>query len=1450
MKKLFFILLLLSMIIVLSGTRASGYAVFGPVPVNTMNQFNLSGVIRDYNNVAIDGVTISATGLSGTQTLTNGTYQITVPRGWSGTITASKPGWVFSPNGKTYNNVTSNLVNNNYSGRLAQPVFTPPGNSYTTTQYVALQSPATGNVKFRYSIFSTPSYYSGSIYYNELPIVIQNNTTIKAVAYIEGRPGTVSVVAEAYYEIAPTQLNLLTFEVIDADVNDNQIYYVSLISDDGFIRLPVDTNNNVAFSKTLLGNCALGFSEIKRFEIQKSTGELIGHIEFKYTIEDFNDNFKVRGTLIVHGQHTPNNNPGGENWEYYEPGEHMVSMLIKPEAIHADREPLLLVHGVGGSYPYFGDLFIKQLNGNPNTTIDDTNDIWEFYYPYDQQIELSATLLGNAVATVRANNYQPYPGRLNIIAHSMGGLVTRKYIQQCQDNDTGIGKFVMLGTPNHGSHSSFRISNPLTYPYSSIANDVLIKQDKFSPSIHQMFPGSSFLTNLNASYPRQLHPGAPVQDTYLVVAGTNNPLFWASSEVFSLANDDLVVSIPSASLLNKSIPLATVNENHNSLRGVYMPPNYCIPFNPGFLSVFFSDNYTASNEPFGNSVINFWTSLPITNLLGKSSLVVMQFNAEFNTDLIDVYKVRFRDIYKLRFRDYEGFFDGINPDQINNRLKTCENGTSPVKTYMFMEKQLGTRRCLTDNISSSNYELKLYNREGDWIKTIANALQVFDASTSSLNINLAPGEIALANFTTKNGWLESKRTRDNRNRTLIEEMYYVDSTIDSLIFHICAEGDTIGFANHNAHLLDPQGTIIDPAYASTSPEIEFSEDISAGSAFYYVTNPLTGTWRFRYSDNLQGSSSAMYVDSNINININIQDTLFSIGDQVQINIPQPLPMVYSNPQVSVSVSFTDSNGIVQPLPDLIVVYNPVDSLYEGSFIPDVPGDYTLSVSFQCLVDGSTVYRYVEKTIPIHSYQIPLTVYPTSGEGNLPTTVTLRWNSVSLADTYSLTIFEAGDSLSTVSVSVSDTTYTAPNLELGKEYYWQVSAVNSYGVGLPSDPLNFFTKLPQPLLQTPANNAIDLPQTVNLAWQAVPGAHRYHLQFTDDPLFSNYYINDSLVVSPGLELNGLSNLETYYWRVASVDERGTSDWSETRSFMVRNYMISFPQTVQMRENEALTLYLANYIDDYSPGQFEITVSGAANLTATVSYDRIVITPLENWYGTEDLLLTINDTTRSLHKNNSSSRTVVYQQTISVLVTELNSLPTMTMGENLMLWNSEDKTLNLTPYLADTDNPIGEIQITGIASAHIGISSIGQSITFLPQPGWFGQELIEIRLSNGMPRAIVTARDKKSVGRTENNYTSYYILVNIIDATPVISDWSVTLNELNLFWDTIPGADTYRVFSSDTINGVFTDVTSSGSLTLQNGEMKWQRLTSAARAFYYIKESKGSRTMTSKPILFNK
>ena len=81
-------------------------------------------------------------------------------------------------------------------------------------------------------------------------------------------------------------------------------------------------------------------------------------------------------------------------------------------------------------------------------------------FPYDWRLSIleEAERLGSTISAKLQETKQP----IRIVAHSMGGLVTRAMINSCPDVWEAMGerpgsRFIMLGTPNRGSHKITRL---------------------------------------------------------------------------------------------------------------------------------------------------------------------------------------------------------------------------------------------------------------------------------------------------------------------------------------------------------------------------------------------------------------------------------------------------------------------------------------------------------------------------------------------------------------------------------------------------------------------------------------------------------------------------------------------------------------------------------------------------------------------------------------------------------------------------------------------------------------------------------------------------------------------------------------------------------------------------------------------------------------------------------
>ncbi len=158
--------------------------------------------------------------------------------------------------------------------------------------------------------------------------------------------------------------------------------------------------------------------------------------------------------------------------------------------------------------------------------------VWHLEYPNDQPIVESALLFFAELRKLRSRGVQ----RIAIVAHSMGGLVSRelltsdgidyrRFLQQQQVPQ--VEKLIMVGTPNHGSQMArFRILSEvrdhLDRLFKGQAHGLGFLLDGAGEAKIDLLPGSSFLTGLNS---RPLPDGVEM----FIIAGITAP--WSERDV-------------------------------------------------------------------------------------------------------------------------------------------------------------------------------------------------------------------------------------------------------------------------------------------------------------------------------------------------------------------------------------------------------------------------------------------------------------------------------------------------------------------------------------------------------------------------------------------------------------------------------------------------------------------------------------------------------------------------------------------------------------------------------------------------------------------------------------------------------------------------------------------------------------------------------------------------------
>jgi outer membrane protein OmpA-like peptidoglycan-associated protein len=81
----------------------------------------ISGYTRDTKGAPVAGVNLAFSGLGSVVSDARGFYERTVKEGWSGTVTPSLGDYTWQPASRDYDNVTADMPDQNYIGKLPEP---------------------------------------------------------------------------------------------------------------------------------------------------------------------------------------------------------------------------------------------------------------------------------------------------------------------------------------------------------------------------------------------------------------------------------------------------------------------------------------------------------------------------------------------------------------------------------------------------------------------------------------------------------------------------------------------------------------------------------------------------------------------------------------------------------------------------------------------------------------------------------------------------------------------------------------------------------------------------------------------------------------------------------------------------------------------------------------------------------------------------------------------------------------------------------------------------------------------------------------------------------------------------------------------------------------------------------------------------------------------------------
>ena len=196
----------------------------------------------------------------------------------------------------------------------------------------------------------------------------------------------------------------------------------------------------------------------------------------------------------------------------------------EPGEMALDRKSVVLVHGLDDPGEVWQSLAPELVKEEFN--------VWLMKYPNDQPIVESARLFFEELKGLKQLGIQ----RISIVAHSMGGLVSREMLTSSEiEYDRSaknrlvpvVAALIMVGTPNHGSQlARFRVFTEMRDHLIRLkkgeANWLGAIIDGAGEAKIDLLPGSRFLTELNG----RPHPEGV---DMLIIAGITSP--WNESDI-------------------------------------------------------------------------------------------------------------------------------------------------------------------------------------------------------------------------------------------------------------------------------------------------------------------------------------------------------------------------------------------------------------------------------------------------------------------------------------------------------------------------------------------------------------------------------------------------------------------------------------------------------------------------------------------------------------------------------------------------------------------------------------------------------------------------------------------------------------------------------------------------------------------------------------------------------
>ncbi|MCC6722416.1 MAG: fibronectin type III domain-containing protein [Bacteroidia bacterium] len=428
---------------------------------NSTSTITISGYVRDASSNGISGVQIDDGILNVASTNSSGFYSFQVTKPYSKTITPAKSGYTFSPSNKPFSNVSTDQTQINFTGSASSSpsltLLSPKGGEVWnegSTQKILWSSNSISKIKIEYSLNgSTWNSINSSVtaslgsYSWKIPVlgVKETNCYVKITEVGE----SLSDINNSAFTISPLPTFWMSISTIHKDEKGKMVTSeltkgTSIQSQNSLLQ-PAKICADGSKVTRIDFNCDDISYDLKnvRFRIASSNDkDMSGYFD----MSDYNINSSLLSVFYTHPTFMDDNNYHRVDTIIAYDNKSQMRLHTFPILVY--RAPVLFVHGWIGAPSAF-DIMEYQVKQIPYLILkaDYSNSNGASFYQnrYIVSMEIRK-LLDNAFKMGFST------GRVSIVAHSMGGILSRLYIQSTfvpYQND--VERLITLNTPHSGT---------------------------------------------------------------------------------------------------------------------------------------------------------------------------------------------------------------------------------------------------------------------------------------------------------------------------------------------------------------------------------------------------------------------------------------------------------------------------------------------------------------------------------------------------------------------------------------------------------------------------------------------------------------------------------------------------------------------------------------------------------------------------------------------------------------------------------------------------------------------------------------------------------------------------------------------------------------------------------------------------------------------------------------